>query len=151
MVCRMAIITVKHSIQVCDLCGDGKTEARDRVRLGVDRKWFNLDLCSRHAAGVQHKLREWGEAVGKASTITAGAGTPGTAEVREWAKANGHTVSERGRIAGTVMQAFIAAQTKDNQPDPEPTPDAPKPRTVSAKKKAAAPTKAPTKRTAKTR
>lgn len=139
----MAIITVKHSIQVCDLCGDGKTEAKDRVRLGVDRKWFNLDLCSRHAAGVQHKLREWGEAVGKASTITPGSATPNPAEVRDWAKANGYEVSERGRVSGTVVQAFIAAQQKDAEP--EPTPDTAKPRTSAMKKSTA-----PRKRVAKT-
>ena len=35
---------------------------------------------------------------------------PGTAaHVREWARANGHEVSDRGRISKSVMQAYQAA------------------------------------------
>lgn len=30
-------------------------------------------------------------------------------EVREWAKANGHDVSERGRLSAEVREAFTAA------------------------------------------
>jgi hypothetical protein len=31
------------------------------------------------------------------------------AEVREWAKANGHEVAERGRLSTEVREAFTAA------------------------------------------
>ena len=31
------------------------------------------------------------------------------AEIREWARKNGHQVSERGRIAATVLAAYEAA------------------------------------------
>jgi hypothetical protein len=31
------------------------------------------------------------------------------AEIREWARANGHTVSERGRLSAAVKEAFTAA------------------------------------------
>ena len=31
------------------------------------------------------------------------------AEVREWAKANGHTVADKGRISAEVREAFTAA------------------------------------------
>ncbi|WP_345134066.1 Lsr2 family DNA-binding protein [Microbacterium laevaniformans] len=32
------------------------------------------------------------------------------AAVREWARANGHTVSERGRVPAAVLEAYAAAQ-----------------------------------------
>ena len=37
-----------------------------------------------------------------------GVGT-GNGAIREWARANGHTVSERGRIKADVVQAYQAA------------------------------------------
>ena len=93
----MATITVKHSINVCDLCGDGTTESSKQVRLGVDRKWFNLDLCSRHAGNVTSKLQEWSTAVGRSVSVAAEkSAANNTTAIREWAKANGHEVNERG-------------------------------------------------------
>ena len=32
-----------------------------------------------------------------------------TAAIREWARANGHEVSDRGRISKSVMQAYQTA------------------------------------------
>jgi hypothetical protein len=44
-------------------------------------------------------------------------------EVRAWAKQNGHEVGERGRIHGSVVQAFLAAGGKATVPSaPRPTP-----------------------------
>ncbi|MDX6244577.1 MAG: hypothetical protein QOE76_2300 [Frankiales bacterium] len=37
------------------------------------------------------------------------AATPSNADLREWAKANGWTVSDRGRLSATVLQAWVAA------------------------------------------
>ncbi|MBQ9918656.1 MAG: Lsr2 family protein, partial [Microbacterium sp.] len=33
------------------------------------------------------------------------------AAVREWARANGHTVSDRGRIPASVLEAYGAANS----------------------------------------
>ncbi|MBU8820997.1 Lsr2 family protein [Mycolicibacterium goodii] len=38
------------------------------------------------------------------------AGSEKTRAIREWARANGHTVSERGRLSADVIAAYNAAQ-----------------------------------------
>ncbi|GMA89422.1 hypothetical protein GCM10025868_46720 [Angustibacter aerolatus] len=44
----------------------------------------------------------------RAGSASAAAGTD-TAAIRQWAKENGHEVSERGRISAAVMDAYAAA------------------------------------------
>jgi hypothetical protein len=48
---------------------------------------------------------------------SSGVGRPGRTEqtraIREWARANGYQVSERGRIAGHIIEAFEAAHARD--------------------------------------
>ncbi|MGP5268482.1 Lsr2 family DNA-binding protein [Brachybacterium alimentarium] len=45
-----------------------------------------------------------------AGTRRASGGDPErTARIREWARENGHEVSDRGRIAGSVIEAYDAA------------------------------------------
>lgn len=136
----MATITVKHSINVCDLCGDGTTESSKQVRLGVDRKWFNLDLCSRHAGNVTSKLQEWSTAVGRSVSVAAEkSAANNTTAIREWAKANGHEVNERGRIPRTVVEAYEAAVSGAGGQTPVETEDEPvadKPRAAARKRTA---------------
>ncbi|WP_340289792.1 Lsr2 family DNA-binding protein [Aquipuribacter hungaricus] len=48
-------------------------------------------------------------ATSKSSTSTKSADGTDNGAVREWARANGHTVSERGRIKADVVQAYRAA------------------------------------------
>jgi hypothetical protein len=40
------------------------------------------------------------------------AAAPSNADLREWAKANGWTVSDRGRLSATVLQAWVAAHAE---------------------------------------
>jgi len=50
-------------------------------------------------------------------------GTVNPKEVRAWAKQNGHEVGDRGRIHGSVVQAFLASGGKAVVPAaPRPTP-----------------------------
>ncbi|WP_307723676.1 Lsr2 family DNA-binding protein [Cellulomonas persica] len=49
-----------------------------------------------------------GASVRRSSRRPAGDG-PSPTELRDWAKANGHTVSERGRISAEVRAAYAAA------------------------------------------
>jgi hypothetical protein len=39
-------------------------------------------------------------------------GMPATGVVRAWARANGMTVSDRGRVAGSVLEAYLAARVE---------------------------------------
>ena len=39
-----------------------------------------------------------------------GRGAPDTAAVREWARAHGYTVSDRGRVPRHILEAFTAPE-----------------------------------------
>jgi hypothetical protein len=91
--------------------------ANETVNFGLDGVSYEIDLNAEHAAQLRDALASW---VGHArkvkspvarSTTTTRRSRSGsdTAAVREWAKANGYTVSDRGRIAAEVQDAYAKA------------------------------------------
>jgi Lsr2 len=107
---------------ICDLHGDS-TEAVTTIRMDNGTARYELDLCQAHfdeLTGAGRRLRRRRRTGGDRSTTKAakkataamtrrrGRGGLDTAAVREWARANGHTVSDRGRIPGHVLEAFTA-------------------------------------------
>jgi hypothetical protein len=113
----MAQVTTVELID--DLDGSA---AEETVKFALDGKPYVIDL-SGHNAGVLRDIL--GDYVGVArldpeallaagrSRVTRkpGSGAPAanreqTAAVREWARRNGHQVSDRGRISATVQAAF---------------------------------------------
>jgi len=97
---------------------DGGT-ADETVTFGLDGVTYEIDLTSTHAAELRDSLARW---VGSARRVGGrGAAGRGTAPrprrsstsdaqaIREWAKANGMHVSERGRISAEVKAAYEAA------------------------------------------
>src|ERR671912_521942 len=109
-------------VLTCDLHGDG-TEAVTTIRLDNGAARYELDLCQSHfdeLTGAGRRLRPGRRTGGagaatKAANRTAAAktrrrrgGALDTAEVREWARAHGHTVSDRGRIPRHILEAFTA-------------------------------------------
>jgi len=98
---------------------DGGT-ADETVTFGIDGVTYEIDLTTAHAAELRDALASWvGHARkvgGRSSSARSGAtarnrrAASGDAQaVREWAKANGHHVSERGRISAEVKAAYDAA------------------------------------------
>jgi Lsr2 len=110
-------------VLTCDLHGDG-TEAVTTIRLDNGTARYELDLCQTHLGeltGAGRRLRprrrtgRAGSATKAANKTAAaktrrGRGARDTAAVREWARAHGYTVSDRGRIPGRVLEAFTASQ-----------------------------------------
>ena len=106
-------------VLTCDLHGDS-TEAVTTIRMDNGTARYELDLCQSHfdaltGAGRRLRPRRRTGAATKAANQTAaaksrrpGRAAPDTAAVREWARANGHTVSDRGRIAGHILEDFAA-------------------------------------------
>lgn len=89
--------------------------ADETVTFGLDGTTYEIDLSGAHAA----QLRDaFGVYVGHARKVTssgprrraAKASDSGTSarEIRDWARSNGHTVPERGRIPADVRAAFEA-------------------------------------------
>jgi hypothetical protein len=109
---------------VCDLHGDG-TEAVTTIRMDNGTTRYELDLCQSHfdeLTGAGRRLRSRRRTGGgrsatkaankKAATKTRrrGGGALDAAAVREWARAHGYTVSDRGRIPRHVVEAFTARE-----------------------------------------
>lgn len=98
---------------------DGGT-ADETVTFGIDGVTYEIDLTSAHAEELRSAVATW---VGHARKVggrapAARASAParnrraangGAQDVREWAKENGHPVSERGRISAKVKAAYDAA------------------------------------------
>lgn len=94
------------------------SDADETVTFALDGVSYEIDLTSKHAAELRDAFATW---IGHGRKTTARLGgtrsTPrrtGTdraqlAKVREWARDNGHKVSDRGRIPGSVLAAYEAA------------------------------------------
>jgi hypothetical protein len=96
------------------------SEADGTVRFGLDGTDYLIDLNAGHAAELRDRLTRYAEAGRKVASSgkrsvrrgnhqKAGAG-PDSSEVREWAKAQGIEVKDRGRIAAELVVKFQSAQ-----------------------------------------
>lgn len=102
---------------VDDLDGSAIAEGEGRtVTLGWDGASYELDLTTEHVDELAALLEPYVTA-GRKSSRKGPARTSGTKSdpeelqrIREWAKSNGHAVSDRGRISATVREAYAAAQ-----------------------------------------
>ena len=108
---------------VDDITGDTLPENQGQtVRFGLDGQDYEIDLSAEHAAEFRDAVRKYihaGRRVRQGQPRAAGnrataRATPGaaprrdTAAIREWAKAAGYEVSERGRIPTKVLEAYAA-------------------------------------------
>ena len=92
--------------------------ADETVTFALDGATYEIDLSAQNATALREALAPYvGHARRAAGRRTATKATPGrsgggkkdTADVREWARANGHKVSERGRISAEVQAAYDKA------------------------------------------
>lgn len=102
-------------ILIDDLDG---SPADETVTFGLDGTTYEIDLTDANAAALRDALAGY---VGHARKVTSGRRSGGagrkassgsgvdTKAVREWARNNGHEVSERGRVPASVVQAYEAA------------------------------------------
>ena len=90
--------------------------ADDTVTFRLDGKDYEIDLSASNAEKLREALRPYA-AAGRKVTRRSGTrstghraakGDPDTAKIRTWAKANGHEVSDRGRIHHSVKDAYYA-------------------------------------------
>jgi hypothetical protein len=92
-------------------------EAAESVAFSIDGKSYEIDLSEKHAAALRGAFAPF---IGSArrggggspvatrlkASARAGRSREETAAIREWANANGHEVSARGRIPSTVIEAY---------------------------------------------
>lgn len=114
---------------------DPELAAEETVRFSLDGAGYEIDLTAEHAAQLRDQLAGYfGSArkAGSTGTRSAARSTPSRASssasageravgdagdavdskaVREWAKAHGKPVSERGRIASSLLVEFTEAHS----------------------------------------
>lgn len=91
--------------------------AAETVTFALDGITYEIDLSDKNARKLRDGLATWtgharrtGSSRGPRRRAAAGAGKrPDLAAVREWARNNGHTVSDRGRISAEVQAAYDKA------------------------------------------
>jgi hypothetical protein len=101
-----------HIVLEDDLDG---SSADETVTFGLDGATYEIDLSKKNAAklrdalagyvGVARRVASRGARRGRGRAV----GGPGAAQVREWARAQGYEVSDRGRVPGDVRAAYDAA------------------------------------------
>jgi hypothetical protein len=93
------------------------TPADETVTFGLDGATYELDLSAANAAALREALAGYiGHARRVSSTSSRRSGSSrrssGSSDaraIREWARANGHKVPERGRVSSEVKAAYEAA------------------------------------------
>ncbi|WP_263090278.1 histone-like nucleoid-structuring protein Lsr2 [Curtobacterium sp. RIT-PI-V] len=104
---------------VDDLTGDTIEDGEGRtVTFGFDGTHYEIDLGDENADALREAFSDYVASArkvsGRSSRSTSGS-TPKRgnseelAKIREWANANGHEVSSRGRISQAVRDAYEAA------------------------------------------
>ena len=90
--------------------------AAETVNFAIDGVTYEIDLNADHAATLRADLARWigharrtGGRRGAASA-KAGERRNDLAQIRDWARANGHEVSSRGRISAKLQDAYDRAQ-----------------------------------------
>lgn len=93
--------------------GDGKT-----IQFALEGHSYEIDLSDANVEKLREAFAPFIEAatpVSASARATRSRTTRGVsksvdlAAVREWARANGHTVSDRGRVPAAVQEAYAAA------------------------------------------
>ena len=112
-----AMATVTRTFMVDDI--DGSQDDVSTVQIALDSVSYEIDLSADNAALLREKLARFVDNGKKVTThprgrkqtsrrvvTSAPVGREQAQAVRDWARNNGYTVSERGRIPKNVQEAF---------------------------------------------
>jgi hypothetical protein len=114
----------KTIVQLFDDLDGTSTEDIQTISFALDGVEYEIDLSGDNASKLRDSLtafiesaRRTGGRVKRAATAaiqTTGSGRSReqTQAIREWARNNGHEVSDRGRIPAAVIEAFEAQAGK---------------------------------------
>jgi hypothetical protein len=108
---------VAQKIQVLLIDDLDGSAADGTVRLGLDGTEYEIDLTAEHAQALRDALSRYVQAArrtgGRARRPAQGGrravGGVDSTEVREWAKAQGIEVKDRGRVPAELVASFKAA------------------------------------------
>ena len=119
----------------CDVC---QAPSATKVRLSLGKKEYEADLCSKHVEVVAEALapivaagrrikRKPMQAAESPEPPRPSKHVPGFMDwyhddestIREWAKARGMAVKDRGRLAQVVRSAYAVTMTRQHQQTPD--------------------------------
>jgi hypothetical protein len=115
-------VAQKVTVQLVDDLDGSQSNDISTVTFGLDGATYEIDLTKTNADSLRKALEEFipharraGGRVkrGTASTSRHGSATASHEQaqaIREWARRNGYEVSDRGRIPGSINEAFEADQ-----------------------------------------
>lgn len=103
-----------------DLDGETLDDGGETVLFSLDGRAYEIDLSSSNAEQLRAAFAPYVEVARPIGSAPRNNGRPtrtrrprdsdrDLSAVREWARQNGHSVSERGRVPGTVLEAYDAA------------------------------------------
>ncbi len=109
-----------QKVQVLLLDDIDGNAAEETVSFALDGVTYEIDLNEDNARALRDSLSHWIGHARRAGAKSAAARPtsrrsasrgdgPSPSELREWARANGYDVSERGRISEKVREAYAAA------------------------------------------
>lgn len=103
-----------ETLLIDDLDG---SHAEGTVRFGVDGADYEIDLSASHAQQLRDALAPYISAARRTGTSSRRTGQkttrpPDPTEVREWARAQGIDVKDRGRVPSELIAKFKAATGK---------------------------------------
>ncbi|OII39301.1 Lsr2 family protein [Plantibacter sp. MMLR14_011] len=91
--------------------GEGKT-----ITFGLEGSTYEIDLSEKNEKALREALEPFVKAARSSSRSKAASSTSANrsnkeelAAARSWLRANGHDVSDRGRIPGALLEKFRAA------------------------------------------
>jgi hypothetical protein len=111
-------VRVAQKIQTLFIDDIDGSEAEGTVRFGLDGAEYEIDLNAKHAEALRKALSRYIEAARRSTGPTrrptrggrkAASSGLNTTEVREWAKAQGIEVKDRGRVPAELVVRFRAA------------------------------------------
>ncbi|MDQ1124951.1 histone-like nucleoid-structuring protein Lsr2 [Microbacterium trichothecenolyticum] len=118
--CRFTSMATRHVAQLIDdLDGTPLEEGEGKqITFSIEGRVYEIDLSDKNADTFFQALAPFVNAArptGSAATPRAGSRATraksdvNLAAVRKWARENGHTVSDRGRVPATIVEAYKAA------------------------------------------
>ncbi|MCX4448476.1 Lsr2 family protein [Streptomyces sp. NPDC087866] len=93
-------------------------EADETVTFALDGKSYEIDLTTSNADKLRSLLEPYAKngrrtggraASGRGKGRAVSGGNKDTAEIRKWARENGHNVNDRGRVPAEIREAYEKA------------------------------------------
>lgn len=105
----------KVTVQLVDDLDNGPAD--ETVLFSLDGIAYEIDLSKKNAATLRNSLAQYvgpARKVSRSSSLRGPARRPRggdnrAADIRVWARNNGHEVSERGRVSATITEAYDKA------------------------------------------